>query len=383
LLGKLVRNMPKFVLIPDSFKGTMSSQEICDILERVILKVDASAQVVKLPVADGGEGSVDAFLQAMGGQKTGVRVSGPYFEERPAFFGLVDDGATAVIEMAACAGLPLVGENRHPDRTTTFGVGQMIEKALKLGAKKIVLGLGGSATNDMGCGMAAALGVRFYDRAGQSFVPVGGSLSRIASVDLRGLWPELKDAELVAMCDIDNPLYGETGAAYVFGPQKGADGEMVRILDDELRAGCAVVERDLGLSLHDLPGAGAAGGMGFGAAAFLGFRLQMGIQTVLETVNFAGHLQGADLVLTGEGRLDSQSLRGKVVYGVCRAARAQGVPVVALVGDIEDPIDAMYDEGLLAALSINRVAVPYQIARTRAREDLARTAETLLRLLYR
>lgn len=383
MLGKLVRNMPKFVLIPDSFKGTMSSQEICDILERVILKADASAQVVKLPVADGGEGSVDAFLQAMGGQKIGVRVSGPYFEERPAFFGLVDDGATAVIEMAACAGLPLVGENRHPDRTTTFGVGQMIEKALKLGARKIVLGLGGSATNDMGCGMAAALGVRFYDRAGQSFVPVGGSLSRIASVDLRGLWPELKDAELVAMCDIDNPLYGETGAAYVFGPQKGADGEMVRILDDELRAGCAVVERDLGLSLHDLPGAGAAGGMGFGAAAFLGFRLQMGIQTVLETVNFAGHLQGADLVLTGEGRLDSQSLRGKVVYGVCRAARAQGVPVVALVGDIEDPIDAMYDEGLLAALSINRVAVPYQTAKTRAREDLARTAETLLRLLYR
>lgn len=373
--------MSKFVLIPDSFKGTMSSSRICDILEKAILTHDAGAQVVKLPVADGGEGSVDAFLQAMGGEKISVRVSGPYFEEMEAFYGLVDCGRTAVIEMAACAGLPLVGGNRHPDRTTTFGVGQLIAHAAGKGVKRIVLGLGGSATNDMGCGMAAALGVRFFNASGESFVPVGGTLSEIASVDASLLLPALKGIELTAMCDIDNPLFGENGAAYIFAPQKGADDEMVRFLDGQLRAGSAVVQRDLGCSLLELPGAGAAGGMGFGAAAFLGFRLQMGIRTVLETVDFDAHLRGADLVITGEGKLDSQSLRGKVVLGVCAAAKRKGVPVVAIVGDIEDPLDAMYENGLWAALSINRVAVPYSQAKLRAEQDLARTAETLLRLI--
>lgn len=373
--------MRKLVLIPDSFKGTMASWEICDILEGVVKSLDPACQVVKLPVADGGEGSVDAFLRAMGGRRVELCVKGPYFQEVPAFYGLVDGGRTAVVEMAACAGLPLVGEDKRPDQTTTYGVGQLIAHAISQGARRVVLGLGGSATNDMGCGMAAALGVRFLDETGASFIPVGGNLSRIRRVELDGRLASLAQVELVAMCDIDNPLYGPRGAAHVFAPQKGADEALVRRLDEQLRLGSSAVERCLGQRLADAPGAGAAGGMGFGAAAFLGFRLQMGIETVLETVGFASQLQGADLVITGEGKLDSQSLRGKVVFGVAKAAKAAGVPVVALVGDIEDPIDAMYGQGLTAALSINRVAVPYSKAKLRAREDLARTMESLLRLL--
>jgi glycerate kinase len=373
--------MKKIILIPDSFKGTMSSAEICSIMEGQIRIRYPQAEVISIPVADGGEGSVDSFLAALGGEKVTVPAKGPYMEDREGFYGLIDRGATAVIEMAACAGLPLAGDKLHPDKTTTYGVGQLISDAAKRGCKKIIVGLGGSATNDFGAGAAAAAGVRFLDKDGREFIPLGGTLSQIAGIDKSGMPAELQSVEIITMCDIDNPLYGPYGAAYVFAPQKGAGAAMVDFLDQELRAASETVNRELGIDVSALPGAGAAGGMGGGMVAFFGSRLQMGIETVLDTVNFDRLLPGTDLVLTGEGKIDSQSLRGKVVIGVARRAKKQGVPVIAIVGDIGDAIEGAYDEGVKAIFSINRRAIPFQEARTRCKSDLALTMDNLFRLL--
>ncbi|MDR2515536.1 MAG: glycerate kinase [Christensenellaceae bacterium] len=374
--------MKKALLVPDSFKGTLSSAEICSILRERILLHFPAAEVVSVPVADGGEGSVDAFLAAMGGEKRTLPVCGPFpGEEMRGFYGLVDGGLTAVVEMAACAGLPLVGKRLRPDQTTTYGVGQLIADALSRGVTKLILGLGGSATNDMGCGAAAALGARFFDETGTSFLPTGGTLSAIRHIDLSGLNPALYAIEFIAMCDVDNPLCGPRGAAAVFGPQKGASEALVRLLDGGLRAAAGTVKQDLGIDLIDMPGAGAAGGFGYGAAAFLGAKLQMGIDTVLETVGFDHLVQGADYVFSGEGKLDSQSLRGKVVLGVARAAKRRGVPVIAIVGDIADGIEAVYGEGVIGVFSTNRQAMDFSSARKRAKKDLSLTADNLMRFL--
>ncbi len=373
--------MKKVLLIPDSFKGTMSSSEICSIMQERIHAYYPSAEVISIPVADGGEGSVDSFLSAMQGEKVWVTVKGPYMEDMQAFYGLVDGGATAVIEMAACAGLPLVGDQLHAEKTTTYGVGQLMEHAVRSGCKKLIVGLGGSSTNDLGTGAAAALGIRFLDSDGKSFVPVGGTLSKICKIDKSSLLPELKQVEIITMCDIDNPLYGPNGAAYVFAPQKGADPAMVDYLDGQLRAAADTIREQLGADVAQLPGAGAAGGMGGGMVAFFGSRLQMGIETVLDTVGFDHLLEGADLVFSGEGKIDFQSLRGKVVIGVARRTKKQGVPLIAIVGDIGDNIEGAYEEGVSAIFSINRVAVPFSEAKKRSKADMGLTMENLMRFI--
>lgn len=375
--------MKKVILMPDSFKGTMSSSEICGIMEKAVRAYYPDAEVVPIPVADGGEGSVDAFLAAVGGERVTVPVRGPYMEEMEGYYGLLDGGSTAVIEMAACAGLPLVGENRHAEKTTTYGVGQLMAHAAGRGCKKMIVGLGGSATNDFGAGAAAALGVRFLDEAGEEFVPVGENLARVAKIDMSGLLPALRGVEVITMCDIDNPLCGKNGAAHIFGPQKGADPAMVEYLDGQLSAIARTVGRELGRDVADLPGAGAAGGMGGGMVAFLGSRLQMGIETVLDTVGFDRLVSDADLVLSGEGKIDTQSLRGKVVIGVARRCKKHGVPLVALVGDIGDNIENAYEEGVSAVFSTNRVAVDFSVARTRSKSDMALTVDNLMRFLSR
>ena len=375
--------MKKVILMPDSFKGTMSSSEICGIMEKAVRAYYPDAEVVPIPVADGGEGSVDAFLAAVGGERVTVPVRGPYMEEMEGYYGLLDGGSTAVIEMAACAGLPLVGANRHAEKTTTYGVGQLMAHAAGRGCKKMIVGLGGSATNDFGAGAAAALGVRFLDEAGEEFVPVGENLARVAKIDMSGLLPALRGIEVITMCDIDNPLCGKNGAAHIFGPQKGADPAMVEYLDGQLSAIARTVGRELGRDVADLPGAGAAGGMGGGMVAFLGSRLQMGIETVLDTVGFDRLVCDADLVLSGEGKIDTQSLRGKVVIGVARRCKKHGVPLVALVGDIGDNIENAYEEGVSAVFSTNRVAVDFSVARTRSKSDMALTVDNLMRFLSR
>lgn len=372
--------MTKIILIPDSFKGTMSSAEICSIMAGAVQRHFPEASVRQVPVADGGEGSVEAFLQAVGGGKVFVSVKGPYFEDMEAFYGVLPDG-TAIVEMASCAGLPLVGENRRAEKATTYGVGQLVRHALAHGCKKIAVALGGSATNDGGCGAAAAMGAVFRNAEGEPFIPVGETLADIASVDLSELRAILGDAEVIAMCDVDNPLCGPNGAARVFAPQKGADESTAALLDEGLAHMARVVERECGKDLLILPGAGAAGGMGGGMAAFFGGRLQSGIDTVLELIGFDRMLKDADLVFSGEGKLDSQSLRGKTVIGVARRTKKAGVPLIAVVGDVGDGTDAVYDLGVSAVFSINRLAVPYSEARLHAKSDLALTMDNICRLL--
>ena len=372
--------MKKAVLIPDSFKGTMSSSEIISIMKERILHYHPECQIVSIPVADGGEGSVDSFLTALGGEKIHVRTHGPWNEEIESFYGILPDG-TAVIEMAASAGLPQVGDRKDPSKTTTYGVGELILDAARRGVRKLVIGLGGSATNDAGCGAAAACGVSFFDKDGKKFTPVGGTLDEIDSIDLSTLDENVKKMTIIAMCDIDNPFYGDNGAAAIFGPQKGADPEMVQTLDSKMRKLAGLIEKTLGINLQSIPGSGAAGGMGGGMKAFFGANLEMGIDVVLNTTGFEKLAENADMIFTGEGKIDTQSLRGKVVIGVARRAKKMNIPVVAVVGDIGDDISQAYDEGVSGIFSINRVAVPYKEARVRAKSDMSLTMDNIMRFM--
>ena len=372
--------MRKVVLVPDSFKGTMSSRRIIEIMRDAVLRHYPGCTVVSIPVADGGEGTVDAFLTAVGGERIPLEVQGPWGDLVKSFYGMLPDG-TAVIEMSAAAGLSLAGNRLDPSRTSTFGVGELIVHAARRGAKRIVLGLGGSATNDAGCGAAAACGVRFLDSDGRSFIPVGDTLEKVAHIDISGLDSCVKDAEIIAMCDVDNPFHGTSGAAYVYGPQKGADDAMVERLDCALVHLASLVRTELGVDLQSIPGSGAAGGMGGGMLAFLGAHLHSGIETVLDVTGFDSVALDADMVFTGEGRLDDQSLRGKVVVGVAHKAKRLGIPVIAIVGDIGDDIACIYDEGVSGIFSINRVAVPYEEAKARAEKDLALTMDNLMRFI--
>lgn len=324
--------MKKCIVISDSFKGTLSSLEICRIAQNSIPKFFPQCQVVTVPVADGGEGTVECFVQAIGATPVSVPVSGPYGE--PIWASYARKGDLAVIEMAAAAGLPMVGERKNPETTTTYGVGQLIAHAVESGCKEILLGLGGSATNDGGCGCAAALGVRFFDKDGGEFIPTGKTLTDIGHIDASQAKARLAGVSITVMCDVDNPLYGPVGAAHVFGPQKGADGAMVERLDRGLRHLAQVVERDMRISISRVSGAGAAGGMGGGCVAFLRAELKSGIECVLDTVGFDALLEGTDLVITGEGRIDSQSVQGKVISGIARRTKPRSIPLLALVGSI-------------------------------------------------
>ena len=371
--------MKKIAVVSDSFKGSVTSSEICAIVAAEAKRFFPACEVVGLPVADGGEGTVDSFLECMSGEKIFIEAAGPNFERRTAFYGRF--GETAIIEMAAAAGLPLVGDDKNPMLTTTYGVGELMLHALEHGAKRLILALGGSATNDGGCGAAAALGTRFYDAAGAEFIPTGGTLSNIARIDNAATERLLSGVEVVAMCDIDNPMHGERGAAYVFAPQKGADAEMVRVLDAGLVSLDRAISREMGKSVAGIPGAGAAGAMGAGAVAFFGAKLNPGIETVLDTVHFEERISGADFVITGEGKLDSQSLRGKVVIGVARRAKKVGIPVFAVVGDVGDEIDEAYAVGVSAIFSTNHLAIPFSEAKARSAKDYRLTIENLFRAL--
>ena len=373
--------MEKILLVPDSFKGTLSSRQVCQVMAGQLRRFFPQAQVKSIPVADGGEGSVEAFLAAAGGERRTRTVTGPFGEPVEAFYGILGDGRTAVIEMAACAGLPLAEGRLNPERATTYGVGELLLAAKEAGCTKAILGLGGSCTNDGGAGAAAALGAKFTRADGAAFVPTGGTLGEIAALDVSPVAQALQGMELTAMCDIDNPLYGEAGAAAVFAPQKGADAAMVARLDAGLRHLGQVSARCLGRDFSHLPGAGAAGGLGFGMAAFCGAQLRMGIDAVLDAVGFDSLLPGTDVVFTGEGKIDSQSARGKVVSGVAARCQKAGVPVVAVVGQIGQGFEEMYQQGLTAVFSINRAAQPFAESRFHAGENLALTMENIARLL--
>ena len=333
----------KFLFAPDSFKGSLSAVACCDILERAAEKIFPGVETVSVPAADGGEGTVDALLRAMGGQRMRVSVTGPLFQPVSAEWGLLPDGA-AVLEMAQASGLPYVpAGKRDPRHTTSLGTGEMIAHALKHGARKLLLGIGGSATNDGGMGMLAALGAVFTDADGLPVSPVGGDLIRVEKADFSGLLPALKETEITVICDVTNPLLGPEGATFVYGPQKGA----APAIRDELEAGMAhyagVVSRAAGRDIARFPGAGAAGGLGAALGGVLGAKLKSGIDAVLDAVNFEEKLADVSLAVTGEGRMDAQSIRfGKVPVGVARRCAARGIPAAALVGGIAEGAEGLF-----------------------------------------
>lgn len=368
---------PRFLVVPDSFKGSLSAIEVSHVIATALKDQLPDADVITVPVADGGEGSVDAFLAAVGGEHITLRVAGPYGVPMDASYAILNDGS-AVVEVAAAAGLPLVGENRQAGAATTFGVGEQIRDAVLRGCRTVIVGLGGSATNDGGCGAAAANAVLFFDNRHRAFVPVGDTLCRIAHIDVADARTLLQGVEVVAMCDVDNPLTGEHGAAAVFGPQKGADPDQVAALDAGLAHLAAIIDHDLALDVANLPGAGAAGGMGAGLVAFFGARLQSGVDTVLDVANFDRLVSGATAVITGEGSLDSQSLRGKVISGVARRAASHGVPVYAVAGRVEP--QAVRDAehfGITEVLSINPPGQPLEVSLSKVEENLAETIKRL------
>ena len=368
----------RIIVCPDSFKGTLSAREVASCIENGIRRAVPDATVIKLPIADGGEGTCDV----LGVRKEHVTVSGPYREPLEAYIGFLgEDCDRAVIEMALCAGLPLVGDNKDPEATTTYGVGEMIRHALDMGAKEILLCLGGSATNDCGCGMAAALGATFTDNNGKSFIPTGGTLCNITSIDLSGMDARLASVKITAMCDVKNPLYGESGAAYVYAPQKGADADCVRRLDDGLRNFSSVCTSSLGVNVSTLEGGGAAGGMGAGVIALLGGRLTRGILAVLDICRFDELICGCDLVVSGEGRFDSQSLCGKVIDGIGERLADTDIPFVAICGSVDR---SMTDLGRLnAVFSIQTEPLEFSEAIKHTKEGLFFVSENICSLLLK
>ena len=373
--------MQNFILVPDSFKGTLSAIEVCNIMKSSIKNLYKDANIISVPVADGGEGTVDAFLYALGGEKKSVWVSDAFNEQKIlAHYAMLKDDI-AVIEMATCAGLPLVKNRLEPDKTTTFGVGELIIDAVNSGAKKIILGLGGSATNDGGCGMAAALGVKFKDEQDQEFIPTGGTLSQIYKIDMNNIYSKIKDIEFISMCDVDNPLCGRLGASAVFAPQKGADEDMVKSLDEGLAHLAKVIKRDLHIEVKDIKGAGAAGGLGAGSIAFLQSKLTKGIDVILDTINFDELVSKADIVFTGEGKFDSQSLHGKVVMGVANRSQKYKTPVIVVTGAIGENIQEAYNKGITAIFSINKEPMEFSKSALKSKENMILTMENILRLL--
>ncbi len=311
--------MKKILIAPDSFKGTISSLEVCDILKQSFSQVFKN-EIITLPIADGGEGSIDAFLHIKKGKKVYLKTKDPYFNDIESFYGLLEDG-TAIIEMATSAGLPLVKE-KNPLLTTTYGVGQQILHAVQNGSKTIIICLGGSATNEAGCGLACALGAKFFHKDGKEFIPLGQSLKDIENIDLEDLKKNLQGVKINTMCDINNPFYGKNGAAYVFAPQKGADENMVKILDENLKALNDKIKELFNLDLQEVAGSGAAGGMGGGMLAFLDSKLKFGIDVILENAHFDELLKDTLFVISGEGKTDSQSIGGKALCGIAKRCKA-------------------------------------------------------------
>lgn len=330
--------MEKIVVAADSFKGSLTAVQACGAIAAGVRRALPDAEVIAVPVGDGGEGTMNALSGALRASEVPCRIHGPLKEPLEAFYAVTPDGNTAVIEVAAAAGLTLVSqERRNPLDTTSFGVGEMIADALERGVRRFIVGLGGSATNDAGAGMLAALGFRFYDNAGKVInVPCGKDLEHIVRIDGSSVIPEVAEAEFIAACDISNPLYGPDGAAYVFAPQKGASEADVEVLDSGLRSFSEAMISSGYEDVSQLPGAGAAGGLGGAFAGFLHADLKRGVDMVLDAVGFRQTIDGARLVITGEGRIDSQTLMGKTPAGVLAVASEKSIPVIAIGGSVED-----------------------------------------------
>ena len=372
----------KIVIAPDSFKGSVSALEAARAIEQGLRRVFPDAVIEKIPMADGGEGTVQSLVDATGGHLYTRRVLAPLENEVDAQFGILSDGETAVIEMASASGLTRVEPHeRNPLRTTTYGTGQLIHTALEVGCRRLIIGIGGSATNDGGAGMAEALGVRLLDTNGKQIQRGGGSLGQLASIDVTGLHPAIAETETVVACDVNNPLTGPDGASHVYGPQKGATPEMIETLDGHLAHFDDILTQTFGKSFNDIPGAGAAGGLGAGLMAFLNAELRLGIDIMIDAVNLKERVKGAALVFTGEGQLDFQTVFGKTPVGVAKVAKAHDIPVIAIAGGIAEGAEAVYDAGIDAMLGIVQEPMSLENAVTDASRLIADIAEQAARLI--
>jgi glycerate kinase len=372
----------KIVAAPNAFKESLSAPDAAMSIAAGVHRVLPDAEVIQVPVADGGDGTVEALVAATGGEIIRQQVTGPLGEPVNAYFGLLGDKQTAVVEMAVASGLHLVPEEkRNPMKTTTYGTGELIAAALDQGADHIIVGIGGSATVDGGAGMAQALGCSLLDAEGGDIPRGGEGLARLARIDLGGRHPAVSQVTVVVACDVDNPLTGPKGAPAVYGPQKGATPEMVRRLDEDLANYARVIARDLDIEVNTVPGAGAAGGLGAGLMAFLGARLKSGVDIVIEASRLEEKLAGTHLVITGEGKLDSQTAFGKAPIGVARLAKEHGIPVVALAGTLAEDAFTLVSHGIDAVFSIVPGPVSLEEAMSRADEFTSRTTEQITRLL--
>lgn len=373
----------KIIIACDSFKGSLSSIEVGNAARSGILTAMPNAEVLVMPIGDGGESTVPAIMSCLKGREVSCTVSGPLGDPARAVYGVSEDGHTAVMEMAQASGLTLIpAERRNPLLTNTAGTGQMVADALSRGCRNIIIGIGGSATNDGGMGILDALGIRFMDSDGARLRPCGASLERIATIDASGLMPEAREATFNIACDVDNPLVGPRGSAFVFAPQKGADAIMVERLDQGMRNYARIVKDVTGTDVADMPGAGAAGGLGAAFAAFLNATLESGIDLILRVTGFEDAVHNADLVITGEGKLDAQTLMGKAPLGVLRVASKHNVPVVAIGGAVSEA-ESLTKAGFAAVLPIvaGPVSLDKAMERKTASENVTRTAEQIVRLV--
>lgn len=371
----------KIVLAPDSYKGSLTAKQACEAMEKGIRKVLPDAEIVKIPMADGGEGTVQSLVDATSGTFHTVEVTGPLGQKVKAAYGVLGDKETAVLEMAEASGLYLIpAEKRNPLLSTTYGTGELIKSALDEGCRKFIIGIGGSATNDGGMGMAQALGVKFLDKKGKSLPFGGGNLGDLSEINMDDMDPRIQESQFFIACDVDNPLCGPQGASFIFGPQKGATPGMVQQLDDGLAHFAEIIARDLGKFVADLPGAGAAGGLGAGLVAFLDANLKRGIEIVTETVKLREQLQGVDLLFTGEGQCDGQTVRGKTPFGVAKIAKQAGVPVVFIVGRIGAGSEILYEYGIKSIFSMVDGPMTVEEAMSQAYDLLTKSAERIMRI---
>ena len=373
----------RFVIAPDSFKESLSAVQAAQAMQRGILRQFPDAICRLVPLADGGEGTVDALLNACAGQKVACRVRGPLPQQQvESYFALMDEGKTAVIEMAKANGIHLIPlAQRNPALTSTYGTGEMIRQALDLGVSKIVIGLGGSVTNDAGSGMVQALGVKFLDQAGLEVQPCGGNLKQICEIDLSALDARLATTEMLIASDVNNPLCGEYGASAIFGPQKGATPELVKILDQNLGYFANLVETTLGVNVQHQAGAGAAGGLGFGLLAFARAKIQSGVELLIQQTGLAEKIAQADVVLTGEGKIDRQTFMGKTPFGVAQVAKSLNKPVYAFAGMIGEGIEPLLEAGLTQIIGINPPDISVEDAIRNAENNLTDSVENVMQSL--
>ena len=372
----------KIVIAPQAFKGSISALDAAEAMRKGILAVFPDADVALVPVADGGDGTLETLVEGSGGEIREAEVTGPLGERRPTQWGAMGDGVTAVIEMARTSGLALVPlDRRDPLNATTYGLGEIVSAALDDGFRRFIMGIGGSATNDAGAGMAQALGVRLLDAAGNELPHGGAALANLSRIDMTGIDPRVTESSFLVACDVSNPLTGPEGASAIYGPQKGATPEMVQTLDAALLHFSEIARHDIGADVNDLRGAGAAGGLGGGMVAFLDAELRAGVDIILDTVGLDDALEGADLVLTGEGALDYQTVYSKAPIGVAERAKRLGIPVIAIAGTLGDRYRLVHEHGIDAAVAITNAPMSLEEASSRAADLIADAAEQTARMM--